>query len=353
MLQPLLVVWVFFLATSWVAIGQANNDDLPAPEPKAEQCQSVHVRPLKRSENEFVAVIDNFMNGDVLVHDVYRHLASVSSTTAKHDVWRMQSPLHRDELAQQHFHKSGAVSGEDTLFHPRQPDPTGGFPGMIADLTQTYRDAFLQALRPYQGQLVELFGDGVITTNASMTITPFSFFGNVCFHPDSLLPIQSIPHVDRGYNNRGTHQYDSLSLALVHYIHPNYKGRGGTAFYKEKLTNSSRFNTQDCQRLMQTSGKTFQPQSKDHLWHASCHCLWPSLQSACRGRVDFVGRQQGYGSDIAEHYELLEHAPYAFNRLVVYDPNQLHAAYVDQDVKSFLSCKPEYGRLTANLFLKV
>lgn len=64
---------------------------------------------------------------------------------------------------------------------------------MIADLTQSYHEAFRDGLRPFQGQLSELFG---INEGNAMMVTPYSVVGNVSFHPDSF-PTGSI-HPTRG-----------------------------------------------------------------------------------------------------------------------------------------------------------
>lgn len=298
---------------------------------QTDQCDLVDVRPLDGGSP--LMVIDNFMDYDIL-HQLYIQLTLSLQ-------WKPQSSLHREEFAQWE-----EESFFDRLFYPSSPDQKGGFPGLVAELSKAYSDAFHQELQRYQDQLTEVFdiANKDDKGDVQLLITPFSFFANVCYHPDSLLPVQSIPHMDRGFNNRGTHQYDSLSLAMVHYINPNYKGTGGTAMYKERVTNSSRFNAQDCQNLMKKAAH-----SSDRFQQWGCHCLWPSLQTDCRERVQRIGNQQGYGRNISEHYELLEHASYVFNRLVIYDPNQLHSAYIDN--VDDLTCSPKDGRLTTNLFL--
>lgn len=253
------------------AVGSSSSS-LEDGEPPDDTCDDfssdsvLQIYPLLDDNGELflassvVVVIDNFFPDSFLRNDIYgNHLTSIAD-------WIPQSWAHRDHYQQQQQRQQSStqLDTERWLYRPPFPEKTGGFPGVVSTINQQYQQVFLEQLKRHGNNLTSAFihlqqeqqGD-------DLQLSRFSFFGNVCYHPDALLPIQSVPHVDRGENARTTEQQDTLALAAIHYVSPHYQGKGGTALYHEFVTNTSRFNTADCRALLRQAAQTYRPGSHD------------------------------------------------------------------------------------------
>jgi hypothetical protein len=164
------------------------------------------------------------------------------------------------------------------------------------------------------------------------------FFGNVCYEPSSLGVFQSAPHVDSGN-----------TLALLYYLSPHWEGAGGTAFYREKASQASRFRTDDCHVLKDLADAIYEIDSEEHHDQYSCYCRLSTCGD--EGSCFHARVQQGYRSESDDGYELLLHVPFKFDRAIIYSAMQLHSGYLTKEDVDQLSCLPEKGRVTANVFI--
>ena len=178
---------------------------------------------------------------------------------------------------------------------------------------------------------------------------------------------QRAPHVDNGFVKPTNHP---ITVAMVHYLSLSPATPfGGTAFYMETASQASRFRPSDCRNLHQhlTKNEGLIANSRAYRQRQGCYCETTTTTSEsssdsgdrlanCLEADDTTATvPPGYyannttDSTSNDLFELLLHIPYAFDRVVIYSGKQLHTAHVPEP--SVLSCDPQKGRVTANLFL--
>jgi len=177
------------------------------------------------------------------------------------------------------------------------------YPGVRAPAPPGYVQALITALRPH---LATTFGappDGRahVTCALSMAVLP----------ADQATPAQRLPHIDTTA---------PAQLAILHYLcGPPH---GGTAFYRHRATG---FEAIDPARA-------------------------PAYLAAVRGEMaDGAGGQDGYITASNALYEQTTVVASAFNRIVVYASNLLHAGVLADRPAG---ADPRAGRLTANTFFR-
>jgi hypothetical protein len=177
------------------------------------------------------------------------------------------------------------------------------YPGVRAPAPPGYVQALITALRPH---LVETFGappDGKahVTCALSMAVLP----------ADQASLAQRLPHIDTTAPNQ---------LAILHYLcGPKH---GGTAFYRHRATG---FEAIDPAR-----------------GPAYLAALRPEMAAA-------TGDDGGYVRASNALFEQTAVVAPAFNRIVVYASNLLHAGMLPDRPAS---ADPSLGRLTANTFFR-
>ena len=138
-----------------------------------------------------------------------------------------------------------------------------------------------------------------------------SSFSVVTSRPETLAPIQRVPHFDSP---------DQSLLAMLHYL--RVPEGSGTAFYRHKSTGIERV-------------------TNDNLGQ---------LAAAAEGELTQDPPQQGYmnaGGAIFEQIGIVEAIP---DRLVIYQGSLLHSGIIPDS--TVFSAAPGEGRLTANLFVR-
>ncbi len=177
------------------------------------------------------------------------------------------------------------------------------YPGVRAPAPPGYVQALITALRPH---LAETFGAPVdgkahVTCALSMAVLP----------ADQASLVQRLPHIDTTAPTQ---------LAILHYLcGPEH---GGTAFYRHRATG---FEAIDPERA-------------------------PTYLVAFRGEIaDGTKVGDGYIAASDPLYEQTAVVAPAFNRIVVYASNLLHAGVLPDRPASL---DPRHGRLTANTFFR-
>ena len=160
---------------------------------------------------------------------------------------------------------------------------------------------------------------------------------------------------------------------------------GGIAFYRERASGASRFRRADCDAMLKAAAQEREPGRVSAHCPRSLSALCERLESGevgdlelralvgrgalppdasrreglcfntAHGRAAAKDRRRGgvrYMAASDHSYKLLQVAPYAFNRAVLFDAKQLHAAYLDEAAVAALSCEPTKRRLVASFFLR-
>ena len=247
-----------------------------------------------------------------------------------------------------------------------------GFPGLVTQLDANYQALVHQRIVQLQQEmdfeaLLDLPRSKYRPEKASLQFQwddTASFFANLCYHPDTLGTQQRAPHVDNGFV-KPTNQ--PITVAMVHYLSSPAITFGGTAFYMETASQASRFRSSDCRNLHKhlTKNEGLIANSRAYRQRRGCYCETTSGDSSSEGGDRLANCLEaddttatvppGYyannttDSTSNDLFELLLHIPYAFDRVVIYSGKQLHTAHVPDP--SVLSCDPQKGRVTANLFL--
>ena len=185
---------------------------------------------------------------------------------------------------------------------PFQPPARSMYPGVTAPLPPIYFRELMKAVRPH---LPGVFGIG-----PDVELSAHGFFALATLPPEVLHPMQKIPHQDAA---------DPMRLGMVHYF---CRGeQGGPGFFRHTATG---FETVDADRR-----EVFAPIAVDELKAQNGHAM-PHV------------------TERTPNYEMTGFAEAAFNRLIVYRANLLHAGLLEG---SMLSADPDTGRLTANSFV--
>ncbi len=180
------------------------------------------------------------------------------------------------------------------------PPPNTVYPGLNAPPPATYGDMLIQVLRPLLDQVFGLPGH--------VPLKPASFFALATAAPETLDPVQKVPHHD---------STDPFIFATVHFL---CRGeQGGTAFYRHVPTG---YEYVDAERVGDYAPRMRQEtQAEPNPAHA--------------------------GRD-TPNYELIDEAAAVFNRVILYRSISLHSGLLGQ---STLSPDPRSGRLTLNTII--
>lgn len=184
-----------------------------------------------------------------------------------------------------------------------QPDMHFAYPGIRAELPDTYVDA----VAPQLAALIAKFFDLPRGLRYRLIHRVFSL---ITTRPEDLAVLQRIPHTD-------THL--KYYFATVHYL--NSGDHSGTGFFRHRPTGYERISDDRYPMLVQTGSQHMQAQG-------------------------MPAKKYINASD--EHFELIAKVDYRPNRLIVYPGNLLHSGLISPDVD--ISPDPAAGRLTANLF---
>lgn len=177
------------------------------------------------------------------------------------------------------------------------------YPGVRASLGGETAAAFAAGLSPVIGEALGL---------SATRWRGEAFFSIVTAAPDSLAPIQRLPH------------FDGLEVtrvaALVFLAHADF---GGTSFYRHRATG---FEAITAER-------------------------YPLYGEALKADVARHGLPPpDYIGDGAPLFDEIANFPQAFNRLLLYRGNVLHCSRMRNT--HALSADPRRGRLTINMFLQ-
>ena len=180
--------------------------------------------------------------------------------------------------------------------------PPGGYPGRRAGLPRSYVQPLLRRLDgPIRQRLVPR---GRVLDRFECS------FSMVTQAPETLAPLQRVPHIDVANENR---------VAILHYL---CDGRfGGTAFFRQSATGLEQVAAADRERYVAARG----------------HDL-----AALKG-------SDGYPGEVTPGYERTNYIEAKFNRLIIYRSFTLHSGIIDRP--DLLSDDPGKGRLTANFFV--
>lgn len=135
------------------------------------------------------------------------------------------------------------------------------------------------------------------------------FFSIVATPAADLVPFQTVPHIDTS---------DQLHFATVHYLCPPHFG--GTAFFRQRSTG-------------------YEAISPDR------EAAWDRARDA--GLAAHPGT--AYPSADTPDHERIAAIPAAFDRLILYRSNALHAGIIDPALAH--PADPRRGRLTATMFI--
>lgn len=175
------------------------------------------------------------------------------------------------------------------------------YPGVRLPVPETYLNFVAEFLSQHIVASLSTAPSRVSVQNGQFSIANRS--------PDSLLPIQRIPHVDTLQENQ---------WAGVHYLCAEH--HGGTGFFRHRKTGYESLNQQKSKRYMRV------------------------LDDQAR-RLGVPQAAYLQGSD--DLFELIDLVDVAFNRAIFYPANCLHSGVINQwQTRSF-----EQHRLTANVLL--
>ena len=218
-----------------------------------------------------------------------------------HYVGQSRTPL----LVVDDFHPDpDALMDEACQGQPFQKLSDDFYPGVRKPLPGHY-SAFLRSALP---AVLWLAGE-----NDSAFSLSFAQFSMATASPESLKPIQRIPHIDSTVNNE---------WAMVHYLFDNPKD--GTAFYRHKETALERLNTAEHNRYMQI----------------------------LKNQATTVGLPPAeYIQGSTALFEQTDKIDAVYNRAIFYPANVFHSGCIQ--VGSGLSDDPARGRLTANCCITI
>lgn len=135
------------------------------------------------------------------------------------------------------------------------------------------------------------------------------FFSIVTTPAADLVPLQTVPHIDTS---------DPLHFATVHYLGPPHFG--GTAFFRQQSTGYE---------TISPDREAGWDRARDAVLSGHSGSAYPSPETADHVRVAAI--------------------PAAFDRLILYRSNALHAGIIDPAIVH--PADPRSGRLTATMFI--
>lgn len=186
-----------------------------------------------------------------------------------------------------------------------EPDRQSLYPGVRAQLPESFSQAFRRQIEPVLRRVYNLPG-------RSTWATVYQYLSMINRPESELAVLQRLPHFD---------STDDNSFALLLYVNPGKFG--GTGFFRHR---PSGYETVDQQRF----GR-FVDAAEHHM----------AVQGLPRSRYTT-------GSD--GHFQLLDTIDYKPNRLLAYPGKLLHSGLINPSFD--LGANPASGRLTANLFVR-
>lgn len=185
-------------------------------------------------------------------------------------------------------------------------DDTNFYPGLRAPAAADYQEQLTALL---QQPVADTFGLAS-TAKLETTVSAYSLPAQP---PETLRPIQCIPHIDAPDENQ---------LAVVHYLssHPF----GGTGFYRHIQSGLENVN--------QSNVKQYFAEVK---------------QEAMQEGKKLIRYMNGSNT----LFERIASVDFKYNRVVVYRSNCLHAGNLD--ATRDINANPESGRLTLNSLVKI
>ncbi|MEG3181179.1 DUF6445 family protein [Sphingomonas sp. LT1P40] len=175
------------------------------------------------------------------------------------------------------------------------------YPGLRAPMPLDYVRSMVARLDPLIRRVYEL--DQVRLARAEC------FFSVVTKPASDLVPLQTVPHIDTS---------DPLHFATVHYLCSTRFG--GTAFFRQLSTGYE---------MISPDREANWDRARDGALLTHRSAAYPSADTADHVRVAAI--------------------PAAFDRLIVYRSNALHAGIIDPTVDH--PADPRAGRLTATMFI--
>lgn len=175
------------------------------------------------------------------------------------------------------------------------------YPGLRAPMPLDYVRAMATRLDPLVRRVYAI-GDARLARAEC-------FFSIVATPAAALVPLQTVPHIDTS---------DPLHFATVHYLCPPHFG--GTAFFRQLSTGYE---------AISPDREPAWDRARDAALAAHPRAAYPSPDTADHARIAAI--------------------PAAFDRLILYRSNALHAGIIDPAVAH--PADPRTGRLTATMFL--
>ncbi|HJS12801.1 DUF6445 family protein [Sphingopyxis sp.] len=175
------------------------------------------------------------------------------------------------------------------------------YPGWRAPMPLDYVRAMVARLDPL---VRRVYGIG-----QARLVRAECFFSIVATPAAALVPLQTVPHIDTS---------DPLHFATVHYLCPAHFG--GTGFFRQ----------------LSTGFETISPDRE---------AAWDRARDAALA----THRSRGYPSERTADHVRVAAVPAAFDRLILYRSNALHAGIIDPSVDH--PADPRTGRLTATMFI--
>ena len=180
--------------------------------------------------------------------------------------------------------------------------PAGGYPGRRAPVPASYARALIRRIDPAIRR--ELLPGPARLARFD------AFFAMVTRPPESLHPLQRLPHIDIA---------DPWRVALVHFLCG--EPFGGTAFFRQEATGLEQVTP---------------PEREAHA----------TARAEAMARLDAA---HGYPGERPPGYSEIARFPARFDRLLAYRSLSLHSGIIDDP--ALLSPDPLQGRLTTTLFL--
>ena len=181
--------------------------------------------------------------------------------------------------------------------------PVGGnlYPGLRAPMPLDYVRSVVARLDPL---IRRVHGLGAVRLARAEC-----FFSIVTTPAGDLVPLQTVPHIDTS---------DPLHFATVHYLCP--PGFGGTAFFRQLSTGYE---------AISPDREVAWDRARDAMLAAHGELAYPSPDTPDHVRTAAISA--------------------AFDRLILYRSNMLHAGVIDPGVDH--PADPRTGRLTATMFI--
>lgn len=189
---------------------------------------------------------------------------------------------------------------------PYPPAAGNSYPGVRRMIGAQDEQAYAYVMRTCE-QAAPFIGGGFGVPSFDLDAASFSI---VTTPPDSLEPVQRVPHFD---------SRDPNLLAILHYL--RVPEGSGTAFYRHRSTGIERVADDNIDQLGAVANR----------------------------ELEELPPASGYVSDSGAFFEQIGRVEAVPDRLIIYHGNLLHSGIIPRGMK--FSADPREGRLTANLFV--